>query len=831
MKFPNSYEYTDRSLDADVDSLLFSVMSQQMHAMNNQDGSRSKVPRQDFVWTRLKMEGTNTHPALVVKEKPSMAILSMMLDMDADRIGSRDVLQKMETYERSLKMAYGARNVHFDQKDFSQYVKSLEDASGIKYGGQVKIGRAYTSSPLPYFPKAVINTLYKGTHLELDIKSSYATMLWNAFGGDGDMPYLEKLAVDPDELYGDIFDQHGIERNDFKLAILAMIGAFPSDPMTFGLPDEEMDKIRAIGEIPFITGFRNDLNTMAVKMNEKYAGFMGTVAHYADANGKLDHVGGVAMTLFAGDMEHEVMRVIIKELCGAKPENIVWKFDGVLVPQDLISDDKVTALERKVSDKTGIQIKLGVKSLHQPSFGISLGPSEATDDGQYQAWKKKHEKTYFYCNTPPGLVRICPNGTIQHLKQCDYNLQTAPEPAEFNKRWITDPYRKMYDRVDFIPPPLVCPDDVFNTYHGFAAEGLDDVDADYSIGIYMQHVYLLMGAEVVNSIYFHKLMAYKFQNPASLWRVMPFIRSTPGVGKDVWFDFIADIMGQENTVKVVKLADVMGTQTHRIGSKLLACVTEMDFKDGSSHSEELKDRITSSKITIKQKYVNDYDATSCVCLIAFTNNFNALSFQSDDRRFFPVTADGRYANNPEYFAPLIEWMAKPESKRAVYDYYMQMDISTFDPSAERPITETFKEMAATNISLVEIVLKEQFEKWMIDASYGTNDISIKDEIYLRVPGSLAIDLFQEKAKDFQYVGSDSKAKMAALHGRQLSETTAKLRRFSKVNKDVIFIYRTNGKRYRLYEIEAVRSWIESIKTENDGDDEEEEHAMLIASQR
>jgi len=819
--------------DESLDALLFPAMSQQMHALNNQDGSRSKVPRQDFVWTRLKMAGTSTHGPLIIKEKPSEPLFNMMLDMEGDRIDGASY-QRMEAYERSMKQANWVRNVYFEQKDFSEHIKSLEEASGWKYEGQVKIGRAYTSSPLPYFKKAIVNTLYKSTHLEVDIKSSYATMLWNAFGQDGDMPFLEKLALDPEELYGDIFDQHGVERGDFKTAVLAMIGAFPSDPATFGLGDDEMDTVRRIGELPFITGFRDDLNTLAVKMNAKYAGFMGTMAHYADKTGKLDHVGGVAMSLFAGDMEHEAMRVVINELCGSKPENIVWKFDGVIVPQDLISDDKIGAVERKVLDKTGIQLKLGVKSLHQPSFPISLGPQEASEDGAYKAWKKKHEKTYFYCNDPPGFVRICPNGTIQHLKQCDYNLQTAPQPAEFNKRWITDPSRRTYERLDYVPPPRVCPPGIFNTYHGMAAESLDDVPADYSIELYTKHVWLLSGANDGHANYIHKLIAHKFQNPAEIWRVMLFFRSTPGVGKDIFFDFLAAAMGKENTVKVVKLNEVMGNQTHRLANKLLGCITEFDYKDGSSFSEELKDRITSRDLVVKQKYVNDYETSSSICLMGFTNNFSSLSFQSDDRRFFPVTCDGRYANNPEYFGPLIEWMSKPESQRAVYNYYMAMDITGFDPSGDRPITETFKSMASTNISLVEIVIKNSFEMWIQDAHDKCNDISFQgnQKSHLRVPPSIPLDLFQERAKDMQMNGADSKFKMAQFQGKQMEEFASKVRRFSHMDRDVVSLYRSNGKRYRVFEIEAIRSWIESIKTENDvEDDDVEENSMLIVPQR
>lgn len=821
------------SLDATVGSLLFPAMSQQMHALNNQDGSRSKVPRQDFVWTRLKLAGTNTHGPLIIKEMPSEPLFNMLLDMEGDRIDGPNY-QRMEAYERSMKQANWTRNVYFEQKDFSEYAKSLEEASGIKYEGQVKIGRAYTSSPLPYFKKAIVNTLYKSTHLEVDIKSSYPTMLWNAFGGDGDMPYLERLALDPEELYGDIFDKHGVERGDFKTAVLAMIGAFPSDPATFGLGDDEMDTVRRIGELPFITGFRNDLNTLAVKMNAKYAGFMGTMAHYADKTGKLDHVGGVAMSLFAGDMEHEAMRVVIKELCGANPQNIVWKCDGVLVPQDLVSDDKIGALERKVLDKIGIQLKLGVKSLHSPSFPISLGPQEATEDGAYKTWKKTFEKGYMVLKTPPGPCRIQPDMTIQHLKLQEFNFQTAIHPSEFVKRWVADPSRRTYDRADYVPPPRVCAPNIYNTYHGLAAEALDDVPADYPIKIYLDHVFLLCGANDVNAEYFHKLLAYKFQNPALIWRVMPFFRSTPGVGKDITFDFLSNIMGKENTVKVVKLNEVMGNQTHRLANKLLGCITEFDFKDGSAHAEELKDRITSTELVVKQKYVNDYEASSSVCLMGFTNNFSSLSFQSDDRRFFPVTCDGRYANNPEYFAPLIEWMNKPESQRAVYNYYMAMDITGFDPSGDRPITETFKSMASSNITLVEIVIKTNFENWVEDAKNSFNDIRFhgNQQTHIRVPLAIPLDQFQERAKDMQMNGADSKHKMAQFHAKQMEEFSSKVRRFSMVDKEVITLYRANGKRFRLFEIEAIRAWIESIKTENDEDqDDVEEPAMLIAPQR
>ena len=40
----------------------------------------------------------------------------------------------------------------------------------------------------------------------------------------------------------------------------------------------------------------------------------------------------------------------------------------------------------------------------------------------------------------------------------------------FISKWLTDATIRTYERINFLPPPLQCPTDVYNLWTGFAAE-------------------------------------------------------------------------------------------------------------------------------------------------------------------------------------------------------------------------------------------------------------------------------------------------------------------------------------------------------------------------
>mgnify|MGYP006149100769 FL=1 len=191
-----------------------------------------------------------------------------------------------------------------------------------------------------------------------------------------------------------------------------------------------------------------------------------------------------------------------------------------------------------------------------------------------------------------------------------------------------------------------------------------------------------------------------------------------------------------------------------------------------------------------------------------------------------LTADGKYAQNAEYFSPLIEWMSSPASVRAVYDYYMGMDLSSFNPSAERPVTKAHKEMAQSRLCIMDMVIKRGFPLWMDIAKHnrGAEGYGISNDITLKIPRVRLWDDFQALARDLQINRCDSRKAMESMGTQSLAEACSRMKRFKTVEamSQVIEKYRSHGCNFYKFDIMAVRQYIEKMIGEEERDTEEGE---------
>jgi hypothetical protein len=792
--------------------------------------NESKRMRREFVWQRFLSNGSE-FSKLGVQEMPNLRVVSALKDMSVDLfledINEESMRHQIGLLDRLYTQTRNGNGIsYYQQKDLDVAVSTGEVYNGARF-----IGRAYSGSPNQNMSSKILNTVYKMTHVELDMVSSYSTMLWNAFG-DASMDALREYATSADVVYDGFQREHGISKKAVKVMVSAVIGAMPGLPELYGCSWDDMETVRVFSEHQFVKDLHSDLKIVAAKMKQLYPGFWNLMVHWCDARKKAEKAEGVALTMFASDMEHSVMRVVIKELCGNKPENIVWKFDGILLDKSKITvepDVFMSNLSSVVKNKLDIHARFALKDISFNSYPICLPASDLTEDGsEYGKWKREFEKKFFKLINPPVYCLVMEDdGSIMDMNDCQFKHNTMEQPFEMIKSWKADPDKREYTRKDFCPPPLVCPCDKYNTWSGLAYEKLVDVEVpeDFSLEPFQRHVKLLMGNNDDHASYFHKLIALKIQKPGFIWRVMPFIRSTPGVGKDVFFSFLEKMFGEVNCLRVGRVSEVMDKSTHLMESKLLVCFSETEFQDNCRVVEVLKNAITLEKITVQKKYVNQYEIRNLACFMAFSNNFGAFQIPADDRRFFAVTADGQYANNADYHQPLIKYMNDPVTVKAVGTWYANMDVSLFDPSKERPVTETFKEMASSSITLMDMMLKGNLDLWIRNARFSSalTECRLDNETILRIPAKLLWDDFLQICEENKIAGCDIRNKMIKFGSRLLGESNARMTRFKTIYgmSRVVDNYMSHGKRFYRIDVPGARKYItEMLTCENDeeGDD-------------
>lgn len=786
----------------------------------------NKKSRRSIVWNRFT-HPTGGYSSCKAWEQPPLPILKMILDNEYAAPEVVTNIRSLRQYAEKLRRSGGQVTSIYAQKLFDKY-----SHAEVPYTGVSKLGRAYCGSALNGFPRKIVNTLYKQTHVDLDIQNCFPTMLANAFG-DVSIPGLKKVAFQRADVVHQLRQDIGITSESAKKMILATICGYPKYPQ---IAEDELVMSRDFNNHTLIKQFRRDLSVVVGEIGRRYPGYAAMIKNRATQEDGVDHQEGYMMQLMAEDMEFVVMRKLMAKIFAdddAREPNLVWYFDGMVIPREVMkgeaAEDWLGELQAYIMDDLGIKLVLQIKDL-SPSFPISLGMNEL--HSPYLRWKMEFEKTYFKVVNPSVHVRIQPDGTLQELNDVAFKHVTAEQPAEFMKDWRTDSNKRSYEGFCNVPPPKIPPHDKFNKYVGFAAETWDPIgeEEDISLDKYFQHVHLLCGGSTDAMVhryeeYLHNWLAFKFQNPGLLTRTILFLHSVQGVGKDTWADFIAGIMGWQNVVKFGTAAKLIATSA-MVDSKLLAIVSETNYKEIKESMEELKDLCTSEHIVVTKKYVNAYEIENTCEFIFFSNQSDAFTISADERRIFPLRASGLKAKDQEYFQDLIPYLQDKRVMRKAFEFYMARDISGFNPCV-RPRTNAFIELTASNSLVLDSILQEMVvngddnNSWV--AEVGSQGIRLVDGV-LRVPSSIVLDKFMDKVASLNYHGADSRPKMQALMDKQIIQVNGCAQKYHCAAGDELrtVIGRTYKScqnrmtRFRLFDVVGLTNYYKALN----GEDEE-----------
>ena len=92
---------------------------------------------------------------------------------------------------------------------------------------------------------------------------------------------------------------------------------------------------------------------------------------------------------------------------------------------------------------------------------------------------------------------------------------------------------RCYTDIDFMPPPLKCPENIYNTWSGFDAERITEEPNEEGVKLLLDHISMLCNNDQAVSDFFNKWIAHMIQFPGIKPGVAILIRSpTHGVGKE-----------------------------------------------------------------------------------------------------------------------------------------------------------------------------------------------------------------------------------------------------------------------------------------------------------
>lgn len=373
----------------------------------------------------------------------------------------------------------------------------------------------------------------------------------------------------------------------------------------------------------------------------------------------------------------------------------------------------------------------------------------------YKMQKVYFEKFHFKCMHPPCYVRKTEQGydMLSHEKigKLYINLNG------FIEMWLKDMFIREVESCDFNPPPMINKNNQFNLYTGMEYETirikpLTPEEIKLNSRIFIKHLWFLSGKNNKVLEYLLNYFAHMLQYPAELPRTSIVFKSVQGVGKSIFLEkFGTQILGEKYLLSTTKIDDILG-RFPQISQKFLVIMDETNPKDSFMANENIKSFITSPTLTYEKKGVDGIQIKNCGRMIFLTNNDYPVKIEQSDRRFIVVECSSEIKNNTVYFKALNQAFNNEILVKSFALFLKNRDISKFDPTNDRPITEVYKSIQTATIPLEQRFFSENTNLPYGETQTGKDIFNLYSD-WIRYHGKkpIAEQTFLTRLKNYEFI--------------------------------------------------------------------------------
>lgn len=435
--------------------------------------------------------------------------------------------------------------------------------------------------------------------------------------------------------------------------------------------------------------------------------------------------------------ENEILHKAMKEYKVQTP-----MFDGFTIDKKDFNENTIDELN-ELSEEDGIK---WAKKEHDETIEINDDEIEENDEYiSYEEQKIRFEENHFMVENPILYGRFYSvNGEekYQLYNKDKFRELVKPikyfdgEKKEFFPAWLEDENRNSFKEIQFIPTHKKN-EDIFNSFTGFNYEGNNDFEDSTLIDLFIQHISILTNNEDKSIDYLIKFIAHLIQKPEERPETIILLKSNQGYGKDTLINIIVSLLGEKYFLRTAEIDDIFGSYNVGLRDKLFLQLNELEGKDGFSHKEKIKNLATEEKTIIREKYVSQYDQTNYLRIFICSNNFNPVEIPFDDRRMTVFQAT-RKKPSRNYFYQLNKYLKNKDELQNLFNFLNNIDISSFSPANDRPITKAYENMKESNENPIYKYLydnfirgnyKENFDKEHVKKQKKNNKLYIQSNIF------------------------------------------------------------------------------------------------------
>ena len=321
------------------------------------------------------------------------------------------------------------------------------------------------------------------------------------------------------------------------------------------------------------------------------------------------------------------------------------------------------------------------------------------------------------------------------VKETNKKGEDVYKDKKFIELWLDDPRIRKYDNYVFKPLPLKVEEYEYNTWTDFEITKIPFENDESIIERFLEYMKnLFNNDEVVN--YILAYFANRIQNPAIRNMVCIILYGEEGDGKNRLFDTFKNIIGDKYYTELENAKQMFGAHSCIEKEKLFICVNEAKGKDNYENSETLKARITTDKLIVNPKGIQEFKIDNFCDYIMTTNNANAVNLHDKSRRYLYVETTSYYSRNSEFFNAFSnDIVDNPKALRVIYEYLMKFDIKKVIPSGNFqnhiPETEIQKDIIKNNRDKILYFLEDLINEPKYSLQFDEDD----DEKELKIKNS------------------------------------------------------------------------------------------------
>jgi len=457
----------------------------------------------------------------------------------------------------------------------------------------------------------------------------------------------------------------------------------------------------------FLKGFDKEMKVIQEFFYNKYK------SKYETTN--KDNPKGSLLNILLCIQENNVLRKVINYCHNNEIDICCPMFDGLLINKPGLIDTF-----NNITKDDGI-----IWDIKKHDTSIEIDEEELENPYLYKNVKEEFEKEHFMTLNPliywkeiddpisnmPKVIAY--NKSDFKSLTATYEYEGAKGLTNFFNKWETDKSRRSYTSIDFCPPPLVCPPNVYNLYKGMKYESWKGVEYDDNtdISMYYNHLKLLSNYDDKVYNFILDFMAHLIKKPGLNPQVSMLFKSIEGIGKNMFFDnFMTECLGLDYYKPDAILDDLIGTFVDN-SQTFMTILNELNGSDGfkSGNEDKLKKVITAPYQIRHDKGLKKIEnIRNCMRIIIFTNNKIPLKISKTDRRFGIFECSDNIPPS-EYFCNLNKCMKDKSKLLKFIDELKKRDVPDIFTSKDIPCTEYKEELSSVSIPLIAKFLQFYLE--------------------------------------------------------------------------------------------------------------------------